>query len=1026
MPSKKRLASSPRKPTARRKSSAEETLEKLRQSEERLRLSQAIGQIGSYEWDLATDTAAISEEMGRIYGLPAGQASVAMSRWRKLLEPEDLARVEARLKDFFARRDTAPSNEFRIHRESDALLRWIESRGRIEYDGQGRPVRIIGVNIDVTDRKLAQLQVQQSEQQFRTIVETANEGVWFIDREAQTLYANERLAQMLGYTIDELYQLGPLELCFPEDVDAARERIRRNYEGLSEQFDFRFRRKNGTELQVLLGTSPVRDGEGNILGAVGMFTDISARRRYERELGQSLALLQAVNEGTSNLVFAKDCESRITYGNQAFFDAIGKKPQQVLGRSDAEFLADPEQARTVRENDLLVIGGKKAIAVEERANLPEGDRVYASNKFPQFDADGNVIGLIGVATDITEHKALQQKLALRYREFEALAVSTPGFLFTNLPNGENDYSSRYFYEYTGAPGGSAAGDGWAKYLHPDDLGRGAAHWQECVQTGKMFEDQLRFRRHDGEYRWFAVRNTPLRDTQGRILKWYGIAVDTHKEKSAQDALAASEERFRLAMKATNDAVWDWDLVTNKIVWNPAIETVFGYDLTNITGDASWWYVRIHPDDSERVISRVHGVIAGTEEHWQDQYRFRRADGTYADVHDRGSVMRDNGGHAVRMIGAMADITERKRAEQERSYLAAIVESSQDAVIGKDLNGTITSWNRAAERLYGYSAAEMVGKSILMLIPPEFQAEEERILERIRGGESTQHYETVRIAKNGERIDVSLSVSPIVDANGRILGASKIARDIREQKRTRAALVQSEKLASVGRLSMTIAHEINNPLEAVTNLLYLINAESGLSDAGRSYLQMAENELARVSHIAKQTLGFYRDSSVPAPVSLERLARDIVQIYTSRISAKGVQVRVEQRGRDKVILSAGDLRQVVSNLLSNSLDAIPTGGAIIIRVHGLRTGARITIGDDGPGIPASLRHKIFEPFFTTKRDVGTGLGLWVTSQLLFKQGGRLSMRSSTEGTTGTVFSLFVPELTSRGVEVHLSAPVRATA
>ena len=1023
----KRRAKSVRKKTAQKRRNPRMTLDKLRQSEERLRLSQAIGQIGSYEWDLVHDTAEISAEMERIYGLKPGEFSGDMAEWRKMVHPEDLARLETRLRHFFAARDTTPSNEFRIHRRNDGSLRWIESRGRIDYDRTGRPLRIVGVNIDVTDRKLAQLQIAQSEHQFRSIVETANEGIWFINSEAQTLYANERLGEMLGYTVDEIYALGPVHICYAEDVAEAKRRIQRNLEGDSEQFDFRFRRKDGKELLVLAGTSPVRDGEGHILGALGMFTDVTDRKHSEQALQRSMALLHAVNEGTSNLIFAKDFNGRITYGNQALFDFLQMPPAELLGKNEQEFLSDSGQAAEIRANDLLVLEGKKAIAVEERIKVPSGERVFASNKFPQFDSQGNVIGLIGVSADITEQKSLQQKLALRFREFEALAVSTPGFLFTNLADGANDYTSRYFYEYTGALGGTAAGHGWADFIHPEDRERMQGHWLDCVKTGKMFEDQCRFRRHDGDYRWFAVRNTPMRDPQGKVIKWYGIAVDIQNEKLVQEELAVSEERYRLAMTATNDAIWDWDLRTNRTVWNTAVENIFLYSRDQVLDHIDWWSERVHPDDAGRVLAGLHSVIAGSEVHWQDEYRFQRGDGSYADVHDRGSVMRDARGKAVRMIGAMADITERKRAEQASLYLASIVESSHDPVISMDLRGTITSWNRAAERLFGYATHEAVGRTILMLVPPQQQQEETEILSQISKGEVIQHYETVRVAKNGERIDVALTVSPIYSADGHIVGASKISRDIREQKQTRAALIQSEKLASVGRLSMTIAHEINNPLEAVTNLLYLIGSESGLGPNGREYLRMAENEIARVSHIAKQTLGFYRDSSTPDSVDTERLIRDIVQIYSSRIHAKNAEVIVQHRGRSKAVLPAGDLRQVLSNLVSNALDAISPGGRIMLRIHGMAHAVRFTISDNGVGIRPELRSRIFEPFFTTKRDVGTGLGLWVTRQLLAKNAATIRMRSTFgEKPSGTVFSVLIPETAERQPESPASEPVRASA
>jgi PAS domain S-box-containing protein len=472
------------------------------------------------------------------------------------------------------------------------------------------------------------------------------------------------------------------------------------------------------------------------------------------------------------------------------------------------------------------------------------------------------------------------------QEFEALAVSTPGFLFTHSPGGGLEFTGQYFYEYTGAPEGTATGTGWAAYLHPADLEVSLRRWNECVQSGKMFEVEYRVRRHDGEYRWFKARSTPLRGPLGTIVKWFGLAVDIHDQKLAERALASSEERLRLAMEATNDAIWDWDLRTNTVVWGSALQSKFGYKLEDVGHDATWWYRGIHRDDQERVTQRVHSILQGTGPVWREEYRFRRADGSYAIVSDRGSVIRNESGVAIRMIGAMADITERKRAE--------------------------------------------------------------------------------------------------------------------------AALIQSEKLATVGRLSMTIAHEINNPLEAVTNLLYILQNDPSLNQIQRSYLQAADAELARVSHIAKQTLGFYKDSSVPQDIDVESLVQEVIRLYESRLMAKGGVIDCRHRGARTASVPAGELRQIVSNLLSNSVDAIPFHGAINVRIRVNNRGVRVTVADDGPGIPFSLRKKIFEPFFTTKRDVGTGLGLWVSAQLISQHGGSLRLHSRTEGATGTVFSVFLPD------------------
>jgi len=351
-------------------------------------------------------------------------------------------------------------------------------------------------------------------------------------------------------------------------------------------------------------------------------------------------------------------------------------------------------------------------------------------------------------------------------------------------------------------------------------------------------------------------------------------------------------------------------------------------------------------------------------------------------------------------------------ESER-LLAAIVESSDDAIVSKSLDGIVTSWNRGAERIFGYTAREIVGQSITLIIPPELQGDEPLILAKIRAGERIDHFETIRLHKDGHRIDISLTVSPVRDSQGRIVGAAKIARDITEKKRLEGAIHTSERLAAVGRLAATIAHEINNPLEAVINLVFLANRLPDLPETARDYLERAERELARVAHIAQQTMGFYRDNSRPAAVSVSNLIEEVLAIYQRKITLKGLTVDRQLESGLVVVNSEGELKQVLSNLITNALDASRNQGKLVIRAYGARhfrtcrSGVRIIVADNGAGISAENRSKVFAPFFTTKRETGTGLGLWVSKELIEKRGGRLRFRSRQARPSGTVMSIYLP-------------------
>jgi PAS domain S-box-containing protein len=345
-------------------------------------------------------------------------------------------------------------------------------------------------------------------------------------------------------------------------------------------------------------------------------------------------------------------------------------------------------------------------------------------------------------------------------------------------------------------------------------------------------------------------------------------------------------------------------------------------------------------------------------------------------------------------------------------LSAIVASSDDAIVSKDLRGIVTSWNAAAERIFGYTAKEMIGRSITTVIPPELQHDEDRILSTIGRGERIEHFETVRVTKAGERIDVSLTISPVKDESGRIVGAAKIARDITQRKRAERTLRMTERLASVGRLAATVAHEINNPLEAITNLVYLAKHSGSMEDT-RRFLSMAEEELGRVSQLTKQTLGFYRETRGAASVRVGQLVTSLLTVFASRARNRGVELVNEVLEDPEIRAVPGEVRQIIANLVSNALDAVRDRGVIRVRVSGAVNrqgvhGVRLTVADNGPGIPPAVRARLFEPFFTTKKEVGTGLGLWVCKSIVDKHHGSIRVKSgSAPGKCGAVFSVFLP-------------------
>ncbi|HEX4758911.1 MAG TPA: PAS domain S-box protein [Terracidiphilus sp.] len=620
---------------------------------------------------------------------------------------------------------------------------------------------------------------------------------------------------------------------------------------------------------------------------------------------------------------------------------------------------------------------------------------------------------------------------------------------------------------------------------------------------------------------------------------------TVREKHALE-LSAREEWFRTTLTSIGDAVIATDRSATVTFLNPVAEKLTGRSLREAVGKPIWEVFPIFNESTgEPAIDPVRRVIElRTVVGLADHTALRRKDGALLPIDDSAAPISDQNGILIGVVLVFRDISERRRAEDASRLLASIVESSDDGIVSKDMNGTVTSWNHGASKIFGYSADEMIGKSILTIYSPDRQDELQEILGRLKRGEHIEHYHAVRRCKDGKLIHVSLSVSPLRDANGEITGACKIVRDITAQveaqkeitlqrerlsvtlksigdaviatdtegrvsflnpiaeqltgwpsneaagrpltevmhivheqsrqpvespvmkvlrertvvgfanrtlliarngkefaiddsaapirdaqgeligvvlvfrdvtteRRSEEILRRTDKLAAAARLAATMAHEINNPLAAVVNLIYIAKITPGVPPALLKHLTTAEHELERVTHITRQALGFYRESSLPQSVDIATLVEAVLNFYSHKISAKNIAVQRSLDGCEPVVGIAGELRQAISNLIANAIDAVDRNGTILVSVQSNSTGkersVELMVADDGPGIDDKNIERLFEPFFTTKKDVGTGLGLWATKAIVERHGGRIAVhpRHPGNGIRGAAFKIQLP-------------------
>jgi len=478
--------------------------------------------------------------------------------------------------------------------------------------------------------------------------------------------------------------------------------------------------------------------------------------------------------------------------------------------------------------------------------------------------------------------------------------------------------------------------------------------------------------------------------------------------------------------SSDDAIISKDLTGRIKSFNRAAERLFGYTAAEIVGQS---ILLLIPEDRHQEETEILARLSQGEriEHFET---IRRAkNGRLIEISLTVSPVRDESGTIIGASKIARDISDRRRAQVTSAELAAIVESSDDAILSKDLAGTIRSFNKAAERMLGFTAAEIVGQSVLRIVPPELRHEEQEILEKIRVGRLIRHYETVRVAKDGRRLDVSLTISPIRGPLGEVIGVSSIARDITEQKREalererllhneRAARTEAERANRVkDDFVAMVSHELRTPLNAILGWTDLLKSAGGDTDL----LARGVDVIARNTRLQAQVIGDLLDVSriVSGKIALDLSRLDLTSVLTNSVEAlqapalaKGVALTT--RIALGPIATVGDparLQQIVWNLLSNAIKFTPKGGSVTVELRRLDGHAEIVVTDTGAGIPSDFLPDLFERFrqasaMTTRRHGGLGLGLSIAKHLTELHGGSIRASSRGEG-KGATFVVTLP-------------------
>ncbi len=540
-----------------------------------------------------------------------------------------------------------------------------------------------------------------------------------------------------------------------------------------------------------------------------------------------------------------------------------------------------------------------------------------------------------------------------------------------------------------------------------------------IATGQPYRGRevkipfLQFETNQIREKYFDFVCQPMFDATGDLDGVFIHAVDLTDRVESRRALEASQERLSLVHEAAQVGTWEWDGTANKRILSPELHRMFGTDSSmNEETILSTWSSRVHPADWPHV-SR-HMEISTRTGMMELEYRYMHPERGERVLYTKGRRVAGDS----QLMGVVLDITEARAAEsavrEQRERFEFAAEAGDIGYWFCDLPFDKLFWDdRVKEHFWLPADADVNIQLFYEMLHPEDRERTRRAIEESIVNHTQYDTEYRTVSKDGKQKWIRARGRTAYDAVGHPIRFDGVTQDVTALKQTREALIRSEKLAVVGRLAASISHEINNPLEAVTNLLYLMK-ENSTDEMVKAFGATAQQELARVSHIVTHTLRFNRQTHVASREKIADLLESSAAIYQGRLKDAGIEILRDYRDTELVRCFGSELRQVFANLLANSFDASKSGGRLLLRTRNTRhprtgeQGVRVTIADSGAGMDNATLQQLFEPFFTTKGDKGTGLGLWVSREILRKHHATIWVRSQRlAARSGTTFSIWLP-------------------
>jgi len=752
----------------------------------------------------------------------------------------------------------------------------------------------------------------------------------------------------------------------------------------------------------------------------------------EDTLAKEKELLATTLASIGDAVIVTDAHGLVTSANAEAERLLGWKNSEIVHRPLSNVFriidersrqpADNPVDRALREGAVVGLANHTILIARDGREIPIDDSAA-----PIRQGDGPVLGVALVFRDVTEQRAAQQAQArlAAIVEFSGDAIITKNLdsIIQTWNVGAEQLFGYTAEEVIGKP---------VTIIFPeerlneedailDKLRRGQA--VERLETIRVAKDSRRIP--------VLVSISPLKDIDGDVIGASKIIHDVSEIVSAREALILEKELLATTLASIGDAVMVTDTQSRVTYLNPEAERLTGWTNSNAQGRPLSVVFRIVNERTRRVAENPVekalrlGTIVGLANHTM----LLREDGAEFLIDDSAAPIRDRDGSLFGVVLVFRDVTEQRKLYEAREQLAAIVEYSGEAIATKNLDGIIQTWNASAEKLFGYRADEIIGKSVTILIPPERLSEEDEILSRIRRGLPAQRLETIRLTKDGTPIPVSVTVSPIKDPDGDVIGASKLIQDItarvRLEKERQQLLAVEQSLRAeaeaAGRVKdeflATVSHELRTPLSAILGWATMLNRDKLEPSMARRGLESIERNAKAQAQLIEDLLDVSRIISGKVrldvrPISLSHVIEEALEAVRPAAEAKSIRLEVKVDPTAEYLRAdPARLQQVIWNLLANSIKFTPAGGEVMVRVRRTAAMAEISVSDTGEGIDPKFLPYVFDRFqqadsSVTRKHGGLGLGLAITRHLVEMHGGTVEAHSEGEG-HGATFTVKLP-------------------